>query len=58
MTDDVQHQNEMIAKQNQLAVEAPSPEAAELHLQLMSLYKAQLEMCERRYAKPDHRLHS
>lgn len=58
VTDDVQHQKEMIAKQNRLADEAPSPEVAEIHLQLMSLYEAQLAMCERRNVESDHRLHS
>lgn len=42
MDADIEHCQRMIAHENALADQAPSPEAAESHLQLAMLYRTQL----------------
>lgn len=42
MMADIEHCERMIARENQLAEQAPTPEAAESHLQLSMLYRIQL----------------
>lgn len=46
MNADIEHCQRMIAHENQLAEQAPTPEAAESHLQLAMLYRIQLYVLE------------
>lgn len=38
----------MMAEEERLVVQSPSPEAAEVHHQMLMLYRAQLKLLERR----------